>query len=153
MERPECLHQDRLKRCWVDAPALQDADGLEAIVSRHGETDGMHWDAERLREVREDGWFRRHEAELIEEAGRKRAQVEKRRRDAARAELLHFTYWHKCPTCGDEMTSREFETVKVLECATCEGFFFDRGGLEKLLLRHDSQRRGFFRRLPGFSGE
>lgn len=120
-------------------------------MSRHGETDGMHWDAERLREVREDGWFRQHEAELIEEGGRKRARDERRRRDAARAELLHFTYWHKCPTCGDEMTFREFEAVKVLECPTCKGSFFDRGALEKVLLQHDTRRHGFFRRLLGFS--
>ena len=41
---------------------------------------------------------------------------------------------------------------KAEKCSSCEGIFFDRGELETLLLRHDTHRRGFFRRLLGFHG-
>ena len=44
---------------------------------RRGGTIGASWDTRLLRRVREYGWFRQHEAELIEDARRRRE--EKRR--------------------------------------------------------------------------
>jgi Zn-finger nucleic acid-binding protein len=43
--------------------------------------------------------------------------------------------------------------IEVEKCSSCEGIFFDRGELEQLLVKHDSERRGFFRRLLGFAEE
>ena len=117
---------------------------------KRGEADGTHWDTEKLREAREFGWFRQHEAEMIAVARRKRAEAEAKRRAAAEAEFLRLAPWKKCSGCGGEMASKSVEGVAVLECRTCEGFFFERGELELMLLRHDEHRRGFFRGLLGF---
>ena len=117
---------------------------------RHGEADGTHWDTEKLREAREFGWFRQHEAEMIEAARRKRAEAEANRRAAVAAQFLRPPHWKECPGCGGEMAPKSVEGVDVLECRTCEGFFFERGELELMLLRHDEHRRGFFRGLLGF---
>ena len=42
---------------------------------RRGGTLGEKWDTAWLRRVREYGWFRQHEAELIEAARRRRAEA------------------------------------------------------------------------------
>ena len=36
---------------------------------------GEHWDPRKLRRIREDGWFRQHEAEMIAAARQKRARA------------------------------------------------------------------------------
>ena len=41
---------------------------------RRGGTLGEKWDTRFLRRVREYGWFRQHEAEMIEAARRRRAE-------------------------------------------------------------------------------
>jgi Zn-finger nucleic acid-binding protein len=42
-------------------------------------------------------------------------------------------------------------SIEVEKCPDCEGIFFDRGELETLLLSREGERRGFFRKLLGFS--
>lgn len=62
------------------APRL---DPRGAIMSRQSETDGIHRRIGRLREVREEGWARQDDMEMIEETALRRAEDEMRRGDAA----------------------------------------------------------------------
>ncbi len=112
--------------------------------SRH---DGSHWDAAALRQEREDGWFREHEAEMIEAARIRRAGSNP---VIARAAAGEGAVSRRCPNDGATMALDRIEEIAVDRCGTCGGIFFDRGELETLLLRHDGQRRGFFRKLLGF---
>jgi hypothetical protein len=111
----------------------------------------MHWDSAEIRREREFGWFRQHEAEMMEEARRRRLEANRARQDAA-SEADRAEHRGRCPKCGDRMTGDLIEEIAVERCPSCEGMFFDRGELETLLLRHDGHRRGFFRRLLGFPG-
>ncbi len=120
-------------------------------MTRSHEHDGTHWDAEELRREREEGWFRANEAKLIEEARQRRLQAEQKRQ-SEEAASARARYWKKCPKCGNDMQTQSIEGVDVEKCPQCEGIFFDRGELETLLLKHDTHRRGFFRRLLGFHG-
>ncbi|MEP6769090.1 MAG: zf-TFIIB domain-containing protein [Acidobacteriota bacterium] len=107
--------------------------------------DGTHWDTAAIRQEREDGWFRAHEAEMIEAARLRRAEAASRLTGVQSA-----TAGRRCPRDGDQMEVDRVEETEVDRCPTCGGIFFDRGELETLLLRHESHRRGFFRRLLGF---
>jgi hypothetical protein len=118
-------------------------------MTRSHEHDGTHWDTEELRREREEGWFRANEARLIEEARAKRLAAE-RQHQTEEADIRRVLYWKKCPKCGADMQTATIDGVDVEKCPQCEGIFFDRGELETLLLKHDTHRRGFFRRLLGF---
>ena len=108
------------------------------------------YDAEEIRKAKEDGWFRENEAAMLEAARRKREEAE-RVRQGAELEARRKAHWHKCPKCGADMKVEAISDVEVEKCPDCGGIFFDRGELEALILRHDSERRGFFRKLLGFS--
>jgi hypothetical protein len=112
--------------------------------------DGMHWDTEELRRDREHGWFAQNEAKLLEEARRRREAAEKARR-SAEADALRLAHWRRCPKCGNDMSPATIEGTEVEKCSVCEGIFFDRGELEHLMVHHEAHRRGFFRKLLGFS--
>ncbi len=108
------------------------------------------YDAEEIRRVREDGWFRQNEAAMLEAARRKRANS----REAIQSSELEArvkAHWKKCPKCGADMQTESISGVEVEKCPDCGGIFFDRGELETVILRHDRDRRGFFRGLLGFS--
>jgi Zn-finger nucleic acid-binding protein len=55
----------------------------------------------------------------------------------------------KCPKCGHDMAEEELEGVRVDRCSFCEGVFLDAGELDQVMLKRESERRGFFRRLVG----
>jgi len=112
----------------------------------------MPWDSEEIRRGRENDWFRQNEEKLIEAARKRREQAESATRGAeedARRQL----HWRKCPKCGSDMTVETISGIEIEKCSSCGGIFFDRGELEQLLVKHDSERRGFFRRLLGFGDE
>jgi ribosomal protein L37AE/L43A len=111
--------------------------------------DGSHWDTAELRRDREYGWFRQHEAELIEQARRRRAEAEALRK-ASEEQRARDSHRGHCPRCGASMQTDRIEEIEIDKCPSCEGIFFDRGELEAVLLRHDTRRRGFFRKLLGF---
>jgi hypothetical protein len=118
-------------------------------MSKHGGgPDGKHWDSAEIRRERETTWFLEHEADLIESARQRRREVEQARQ-AALSRAEHEEHRGHCPNCGEKMASDRLEEIDVEKCPACEGIFFDRGELETLLLRHDSHRRGFFRKLLG----
>jgi uncharacterized protein len=112
----------------------------------------MAWDSARIRRQREYGWFRGHEAEMIEKA-REERRAERQRLESEETERLRALHWKKCPQCGHDMADQEIEGVHTDQCAFCQGIFFRRGELETLLLRHDEDKRGFFRNLLGFHRE
>lgn len=114
--------------------------------------DGSHWDTAAIRQEREEGWFRAHEAELIEAARRRRAEAA-RVRQAADPAPKQGTRPLLCPKCGSQMGTDRIEEIEIDRCPTCEGIFFDRGELEQLLLHHEPRRRGFFRKLLGFHSD
>jgi Zn-finger nucleic acid-binding protein len=109
----------------------------------------MSWDPARIRRQREYGWFRSHEAEMIEEARLKREAELRRQREeeTGRLRTLHLNH---CPECGQTMHPKPIDGLEVRQCKNCEGIFFHRGDLETLLLRHEEHQRGFFRNLLGF---
>jgi len=91
--------------------------------------DGSHWDTRRLRRVREAGWFRQHEAELIRDAIRRRARL-----SSAAAEALRREGHYRCPKCGSESALlRSRDGLAVGECPACGWIFVDRAGLERLI--------------------
>jgi ribosomal protein L37AE/L43A len=112
----------------------------------------MAWDTDDIRKGREDNWFRKNEEKLIETARQKREAAEKER-ESAQAEERRSAHWHKCPKCGSDMKVEKVGGIEIEKCSSCEGIFFDRGELEDLLLKQESQRRGFFRKLMGFGEE
>ena len=112
----------------------------------------MAWDSEDIRKGRENDWFRQNEEKLIEAARKKRETVDKELQ-TAEAEERRRAHWHKCPKCGSDMTVETVSGIEVEKCTSCEGIFFDRGELEGLLMKQESQRRGFFRKLMGFGEE
>ena len=110
---------------------------------------GQHWDTAEIRREREFGWFRQHEAELIEQARQRRREA-RAVEQASHPEETRQAPPQRCPRCGTEMESDRIEGIDVEKCPSCEGIFFRRGELEEVLLRHDAHRRGFFRKLLGF---
>jgi hypothetical protein len=112
----------------------------------------MPWDSEEIRRGRENDWFRQNEEKMIEAARKRREQAEQASRSAGE-ESQRKLHWRKCPKCGSDMGVEKISDIEVEKCTSCQGIFFDRGELEQLLLKHDSERRGFFRRLMGFASE
>ena len=110
----------------------------------------MTFDTEEIRKSREDGWFKQNEAQLLAAARKKREEAEKAK-GSAEAQARRQAHWRKCPKCGADMRVDKIGDIEVETCPDCEGIFFDRGELETLLLSREGERRGFFRKLLGFS--
>lgn len=76
----------------------------------------------------EDEYFARQELERRKkwaaEQGAKMATEEKER-----LKQLHYM---KCPKCGMDLEEIELQGVKVDQCASCGGVFFDAGEVEQL---------------------
>jgi acetyl-CoA carboxylase beta subunit len=99
---------------------------------------------------REDDWFRANEKKLIEEArlARERREKERAQKEAAsESERLRQLHFMKCPKCGHDMKEEDLQGVKVDRCTFCEGLYFDAGELDRVLLKKEEDRKGFFRRL------
>jgi ribosomal protein L37AE/L43A len=74
------------------------------------------------------------------------ALIEKRRKelDSKRQvqEQQHtHPHWMKCPKCGKDMTEIALQGIKVDQCGSCGGIYFDRGELE--LLMEAREQKGF----------
>ncbi len=110
----------------------------------------MAFDSEEVRKSREDGWFKQNEAAMLEGARKKREAAEQARQSEA-TQARRQAHWRKCPKCGADMLVETIANVEVEKCPDCEGIFFDRGELETLILRQEGEKRGFFRKLLGFS--
>ena len=77
----------------------------------------------------EDEYFARQELER-----RKKWAAEQSAKMAAeekeRLKQLHFM---KCPKCGMDLTTIEFQGISIDKCPNCNGTFFDAGEVEQLL--------------------
>ncbi len=99
---------------------------------------------------REDDWFRTNEKDLIEAARLARQKRERERAEGEREDerrRLRELHFMKCPKCGHDLVEEDLEGVRVDRCNFCEGVYFDAGELEQVLLKKESERGGFFRRL------
>lgn len=72
----------------------------------------------------EDEYFAKRDAEWIKA---RRAELDREAAAAAKAGLT-------CPRCGNALTEREFQTVKLDACDRCKGVWFDAGELEMVML-------------------
>lgn len=108
----------------------------------------LGWDARKIRRVREFGWFRQNEGQLIEAARRRRAEADEKRR-SAEADMLRRAESHKCLRCGGDIRSKAIDDVQVEECVSCAAICVDHAALERLLTEHEAHRHGFPQRLIG----
>ena len=90
-----------------------------------------------VKRVREERYFARAEARLIERL-RARREAEER---AAHAPPLGL-----CPRCGTALLVEERDGVAIDSCASCGGIWLDRGELETIAKREGG---GWMRRLLG----
>jgi hypothetical protein len=101
---------------------------------------------------REEDWFKANEKDLIEAARLAREKREQQRTQSEQEEerrRLKDLHFMKCPKCGHDLAEEGLDGVRVDRCSFCEGIFFDAGELEQVLLKKESERSGFFRRLMG----
>lgn len=79
----------------------------------------------------EDEYFARQEFEKRKQWAKERAsEMKVEEREAAKK--LH---WMKCPKCGMELSTLDFQGISIDRCTSCGGTFFDAGELEGLMKR------------------
>ena len=94
----------------------------------------------------EDEWFAKYEIQLIRDAKRKRElSIEDKEKDKD----LPANYM-LCPIDGTKMDAKQFKEIEINICPSCKGIWLDRGELEELIVAHEKDKKGFFRRLLGF---
>jgi hypothetical protein len=94
----------------------------------------------------EDEWFAKYEIQLIRDAKRKREQSAETK---DKENNLPANYM-QCPVDGTKMNAKKFKEIEINICPSCDGIWLDRGELEELIVAHEKDRKGFFRRLLGF---
>ncbi len=77
----------------------------------------------------EDEYFARQEVERRKAWAKEKAQG----MGAAEKEKLKQLHFMKCPKCGMDMATIELHGVKVDQCASCGGIYFDAGEIDQLL--------------------
>lgn len=94
----------------------------------------------------EDEWFAQYEIQLIRDAKRKRelnADAKEKNKNLPANYML-------CPVDGTKMDEMKFKDIEINTCPSCKGIWLDRGELEELIVAHEKDKKGFFRRLLGF---
>jgi hypothetical protein len=113
---------------------------------RHsGRFHGVSWDTQKIRRIREFGWFLQHEADMIDAARQKSAERARREADLRKRPARA----RRCPICGREVTAPPIEDTGVSQCEVCGGFFFARGESGQLRLESRRHRPVFGREPPG----
>jgi hypothetical protein len=79
----------------------------------------------------EDEYFARQEFERRKQWAAERAK-EKTGEEKEKAKQLH---WMKCPKCGMDLATVDFQGVSIDRCTSCGGTFFDNGEIEEVLKR------------------
>jgi uncharacterized protein len=79
----------------------------------------------------EDEYFARQEFERRKQWAAERAK-EKTVEEKENAKKLH---WMKCPKCGMDLATVDFQGVSIDRCTSCGGTFFDAGEIEEVLNR------------------
>jgi len=75
----------------------------------------------------EEEYFARRDAELL------RQQREAARKSAVEAERR--THFMKCPKCGYDLITGDWDGVKIEQCTNCHGVWADAAEVESLLKR------------------
>jgi RNase P subunit RPR2 len=75
----------------------------------------------------EDEYFARRDAELL------RQQRETARKSAA--EIERKTHYMKCPKCGYDLISGDWDGIQIDQCTNCHGIWCDAGEAEEILKR------------------
>lgn len=79
----------------------------------------------------EDEYFARLEMEK-----RKQRSAEQSAKMATEEkERVRKQHWMKCPKCGMDLTTIDFQGVKIDQCPSCNGTFLDAGELQEILKR------------------
>src|SRR5882762_6437084 len=79
----------------------------------------------------EDEYFARQEMERRKQ----RAAEQGAKMAAEEKERLRKLHWMKCPKCGMDLTTIDFQGVKIDQCPSCNGTFLDAGELQEILKR------------------
>ena len=79
----------------------------------------------------EDEYFARQEFERRKQWAAERAK-EMKTEEKESAKKLH---WMKCPKCGMDLATVDFQGVSIDRCTSCGGTFFDSGEIEEVLNR------------------
>lgn len=77
----------------------------------------------------EDEYFARQEIEKR----KKWAQEQASKMAAEEKERLKKLHYMKCPKCGMDLTTIEYQGISVDKCPHCNGTWFDAGEVEQLL--------------------
>lgn len=56
------------------------------------------------------------------------------------AQQSGLEHWLRCPKCGGDMEEVSVRDVKVDECRSCHGIYFDAGELELLVRSEDPEQ-------------
>jgi uncharacterized protein len=75
----------------------------------------------------EDEYFARRDAELL------RQQRETARKSAG--DIERKTHYMKCPKCGYDLISGEWDGIQIDQCTHCHGIWCDAGEVEEILKR------------------
>jgi hypothetical protein len=94
----------------------------------------------------EEEWFAKFEIQMIRDAKRRREATKKK----SESESVRPSNYELCPKDGTRMKKKHLGNIEVEICPKCEGIWLDRGELEGILLAHDEDKKGFFRKLIGF---
>lgn len=86
----------------------------------------------------EEEYFARRDAELL------RQRRDTMQREAAEAERK--SHYLKCPKCGYDLITGDWQGVQIDQCTHCHGLWFDAGEAETLLKHTD---KGVFARVFG----
>lgn len=86
----------------------------------------------------EEEYFAKREAELLK---KRRAALA-----AAAADSERRSHFMKCPKCGSDLVTKNYDGVEVDHCPECNGVWFDAGEAESML-RKDEGILGIFRSI------
>jgi uncharacterized protein len=75
----------------------------------------------------EEEYFARRDAELL------RQQRETARKSAV--DLERRTHYMKCPKCGYDLISGDWDGIQIDQCTHCHGIWCDAGEVEEILKR------------------
>lgn len=79
----------------------------------------------------EDEYF----ARLEMEKRKQRAAEQNAKMATEEKERVRKLHWMKCPKCGMDLTTIDFQGVKIDQCPSCNGTFLDAGELQEILKR------------------
>jgi rubrerythrin len=79
----------------------------------------------------EDEYFARKEMEQRKQ----RAAEQSAKMANEEKERVRKLHWMKCPKCGMDLTTIDFQGVKIDQCPSCNGTFLDAGELQEILKR------------------